>query len=120
MWLMTKYGFFSIGCAWKTETDNTPHPDLMMIRARSKAHLVNLQDRFKAFGKYAITETQDTDYPCRIIASKSDIANMLSQLLEEIDYCNFKDEVPNTLPNDARYHHFLLRVWSEGLYLQNK
>ena len=120
MWLMTRYGFFSIGCAWKTETDNTPHPDLMMIRARSKAHLVNLQDRFKALGKYDITETQDTDYPCRIIASKSDIANMLSQLLEEIDYCNFKDEVPNTLPNDARYHHFLLRVWSEGLYLQNK
>ena len=82
--------------------------------------MVHLKNRFTALEKYDITETQGTDYPCRIIANKSEIASVLAKLLEEIDYCNFKDEVQNTLSDDTRYHHFLLRVWSEGLYMQNK
>jgi hypothetical protein len=119
MWLMTKYGFFSVVCAWKDETDKTPHPDLMMIRARCRSHLENLQKRFKVLEGHTITETQNTDYPYRLLAPRADMAGVVSGLLEEIDYCNFKSEVHDTLPDDDSYQDFLLNVWSEGLGMQD-
>ena len=118
MWLMTKYGFFSVVCAWESEMDQTPHADLLMIRARRKAHLTNLQNRFKVLHDYAITETQNTDYPYRIFAAKADMAGVFMSLLNEMDYCNFKTEVHNALPDDGDYQKFLMSVWSEGLYMQ--
>ncbi len=115
MWFMTKYGFFSIVCAWKDKTDYTPHPDLMMMRARKKEHLQNLKKRFRFLQDYEIIETQNTDYPFRMIVDKMDATMLASEISEEIDYCNFKDKVHSAIPDDTSYHSFLMEVWSKGL-----
>ena len=119
MWLMTKYGFFSIVSAWKTETDKTPHPDLVMIRSRRREHLGNLQNRFEILKDCVITETPHTDYPYRIITGKAEIAPVISELLAEVDYCNFKSEVHKSLTDDAAYQAFLMNVWSDGVRMQH-
>ena len=46
-------------------------------------------------------------------------AGVLSELLAEIDCCNFKNHVHDALPDDDSYQDFLLNVWSEGLSMQN-
>ena len=35
-----------------------------------------------------------------------------------LDYCNFKNNVHDELPDDNRYQDFLMRVWSGGLNMQ--
>ena len=66
----------------------------------------------------AIAETQDTDYPYRIIASKQGMSVVISSLLNSIDYTNFKDEVHDTMPLDSAYNNFLMNTWSVGLHMQ--
>jgi hypothetical protein len=118
MWLMTKYGFFSIASAWQSSTDHTPHPDKLMIRARCKAHLENLKHNFASLQGYTITESQGTDYPFRMIAPKAIIDGVVASLVRGIDYNNFKNEVHETMPNDPAYNSFLMQVWSEGVTMQ--
>ena len=65
------------------------------------------------------TETQNTDYPYRLLAPAADMSIVLSGLLAEIDYCNFKSEVHDTLSDDDSYQDFLMNVWSEGLGIQD-
>ena len=114
MWLMTKYGFFSVVCAH--DENGGPHPDLMMIRARVRAHLVALKKEYPELG--VIRSTGGTDYPYRIIAPRVIVRDvMMPGLVEEIDYTNFKKEAEERRPKDKAYHNFLHTVWAEGLCL---
>lgn len=118
MWIMTKYGFFSIVSAWTSETDRIPHPDLMMIRARRKTHLENLKHNFATLQGYAITETGNTDYPFRMITPKFVIDGVVVDLVRCIDYTNFKNEVHEAMPLDPAYNVFLMGIWSKGVAMQ--
>ena len=62
MWIFTRYGFFSIACASKT--DGTIDPDKVMVRARLHEHLVSLKYRFpdSELGKAAILSWDGRDY----------------------------------------------------------
>ena len=59
MWIFTKYGFFSIVCAYEGRRSN-PLPNLVMIRARAKEHLLALQERFPALQTLEVLETRNT------------------------------------------------------------
>ena len=68
MWIMTKYGFFSIVRARSNRVSDRiqvrPHPNLMMIRARNRDHLEALRAAFTLSGD--IVATKNTDYPYRV------------------------------------------------------
>lgn len=116
MWLMTRYGFYSIVCA--RDDTGAPHKELMMIRARKREHLERLKDFGDAFGE--IKETEYTDYPYRIIAGRDVVVQLAARLMGEVDYSNFKKVAagPKGTPGDKEYHRFLQFVWATGLHME--
>ena len=44
MWIFTRYGFFSAACAQKK--NGAIDKDTIMVRSRTKRHLLKLQKRF--------------------------------------------------------------------------
>ena len=93
MWIFTKYGFFSIACANKAESREID-PSVVMVRARLKMHLQNLQERFKDtnIAKLAIDSSAGTDYKYRIVMPKSEWVSALSEMATEQTWRNFKNE----------------------------
>lgn len=91
MWLFTTFGFFSI--VQKAEGD------LRTVRARFRADLERLRDRYLP----ALSPTEDTedhtgtDYPYRARARRADLAEAVRQATADIDYANFKDAVGEEL-----------------------
>jgi hypothetical protein len=120
MWLMTKYGFFSIVNAWKSKDEKVPATDKMMVRCRNSDHMVCLRERFAShLGQAEIITTENTDYPCRIIISSETAAHIMQELVKEMDYINFKNEVAEKRPKDKSYVSFLHDVWYKGLSLMS-
>ena len=116
MWLMTRCGFFSVVCARGPLGE--PIADLMMVRARCKAHLQALQQRFPSrLGLVPIQHTKDTDYPYRLFMAKAVVVDIAALLAGEIDYTNFKHEAAQA--GDRVYDNFLHRVWGAGLGMQD-
>lgn len=156
MWLFTRHGFFSCTCAdanhsggFEPAVKGKPYhkqakkPDLdqMMVRARLKQHLVNLQeacadlsisasviaespDRAMLFGEIAvaeIVESKTNDYRFRILLPQPAFAVLVSWLVSDIDYCNFKNAVFEQ-EGASDYEHALHRIWSvhHGLQYPSK
>ena len=115
MWLFTKYGFFSIACADK-QGSKTLDPDIFMIRARSRQHLVNLQERFKDIELFQvpIIESREADYRYRLVVSKALWIQAVSALLEEQTWRNFKNEATafeKLKKLSSGYADSLHRIW---------
>jgi hypothetical protein len=107
MWLMTKYGFYSV-------VQHRDRPDRYLIRARDKRHLETLLDAFSGqLNGPTITELTQADYRYRIEVDRSIAAEVFSRLFQSIDYPNFKDAVAKT-QGHSTYTDFLLNVWSLG------
>jgi len=108
---MTKHGFYSIVCAY--DEQGRPHEKLMMIRARKKEHLENINEHFGKIGD--IVETDNTDYPVRIIAKREVVIPLVTRLMDEVDYSNFKNVCTiGVRCGDATYHTFLHSVWASS------
>ncbi|HEY6337887.1 MAG TPA: hypothetical protein VIW68_05290 [Candidatus Sulfotelmatobacter sp.] len=90
MWIFTRYGFYSIACASKP--DGSLDPQFIMVRARCKAHLTGLQERFPKLGG-EILESPKRDYRFRLILSKVSWIAIVSELAKEQEWSNFKAEV---------------------------
>jgi hypothetical protein len=122
MWIFTRYGFFSAVCARQADGRHgrPVDPDRIMVRARVRIHLEQLQARFPALiGELAITESRDTDYAFRLIVAKGMWSELLGALGAEIDYDNFKSEVAAHQGRaGAKYEHALHEVWSVMRRLQ--
>lgn len=113
MWIMTPFGFFSIVCA--RAANGRPDHTLRMVRARNLAHLQALAAQWPALPE--IVQTEDTDYPYRIIAGWKLVAEITFALVADMDYCNFKNEAKQQYPDEHAYHSFLGSVWGLGLHL---
>jgi hypothetical protein len=85
-----------------------------MVRARVRGHLEALKKRFPdLIGQCKIQEFAGTDYAFRIFVDKPVWSQVLAGLAEEIDYDNFKSEVPRHQGRaGAAYEHSLHEVWS--------
>ncbi|HWR50112.1 MAG TPA: hypothetical protein VN428_03340 [Bryobacteraceae bacterium] len=117
MWLFTRYGFFSIACAQKQ--NGTMDADTVMVRARCREHLCNLQERVSALATYEIRLTPGRDYACRIIVPKRVWADVLFDLATEQEWSNFKNEVADFQgEGGAGYVHALHDVWARMARLQ--
>jgi hypothetical protein len=117
LWIFTRYGFYSIACARKS--NGAVDPATVMIRARLAAHLRNLQERFPAIAGAEILTLPDCDYRYRLILSKDVWADTLSALALEQDWSNFKNEVAKFGGRD-HYEQALHNVWSEMMQLQRR
>lgn len=117
MWICTRYGFFSAVAAWVSQDNPTPNPEVLMVRARKREHLVNLKARFKELEHKAIVNDFGTDYPFRIFLPRVIWAVIMDKLTREIDYTNFKNEV-HRISGDKQYEDFLANTWAEGVAME--
>lgn len=99
MWLFTKHGFFSC----------VRSGDDIVIRARSRRHLLALRKRFEDLKEHPIEENAGTDYRYRIRIFPSRFVTLAHELAAEVDYENFKAEVGH---KDGLYARALAGVWS--------
>lgn len=115
MWLMTPIGFFSIVSV--IGTDGKSHPTNVMVRTRSKKHLLAFVQALKTSGcveeTVLIIDTPNADYPYRIVVSRKSVGLVVSQFVSEIHYGNFKMEASRK--RDDVYHRFLSKVWYLGV-----
>jgi len=116
MWLFTRLGFFSIGIA--NRSNGSPDPTRVMIRARDKAHLIALRDRFPALRGRILTRPLQ-DYRYRLIADKRQWALCVAALAREQTWSNFKNEAKRFRPQDAAYLDALHEIWRVMYRLQN-
>ena len=123
MWIFTRYGFFSIACANKT--DGTIDPDNVMVRARLHEHLVSLRDRFpdSEIGKAEILSWDGRDYKYRIIVSKVAWVYALTEMAAEQTWSNFKNEASRFSRAKKMAHAYvdsLHQIWEVMYRLQGQ
>ena len=122
MWLFTKYGFFSAVCAREGDGKYGRPVDenRIMVRARSKEHLLALIQRFGAhLGESEILDSAGTDYRYRIFVDKDRWSAVIGDLASETDYDNFKSAVATHQGADGREYEMALHdVWSVMHHLQ--
>jgi hypothetical protein len=119
MWLFTRYGFFSVACARKA--GGGEDPDLLMIRARRRAHLEQLQARFPEIAGAEIIVTRDRDYRYRIVVAKTVWAGTVSELALEQTWSNFKNEAERFQGKaGSDYVRALHEVWDVMYELQGR
>ena len=110
IWIFTRFGFYSIACA--SRPDGSIDRDAVMVRARCKDHLQNLQTRFPALVGARIVSLRNRDYRYRMIVPKSVWVTALRELAEEQEWNNFKNEVARHQgPDGAAYTRALHDVW---------
>jgi 8-oxo-dGTP pyrophosphatase MutT (NUDIX family) len=104
MWLFTTLGFFSIV---RKNGDNE-----LTIRSRTHGDLLRLITTYLPdLGEPVNYE--GTDYPWRVRCQAHEIAKVVEQLTQEIEYDNFKNEVSD-IQGAARAHRYG-KVW-QALY----
>lgn len=122
MWIFTKHGFFSAVCARQGggKHGQPVDPNRIMVRARVRAHLEALKNRFpELLARCEVLEIAGTDYAFRFFVTKSVWSQVLSGLAEETDYDNFKSEVARYQESGgAAYERSLHDVWSVMYKLQ--
>jgi hypothetical protein len=117
MWIFSIYGFYSIACASKP--DGSLDRETVMVRARRKDHLQNLQARFPALACSEIIFPPNRDYGYRLIAPKSVWVAALQELAEEQEWSNFKNEVAKRQgQTGTAYTRALHMVWEIMYRLQ--
>ncbi len=110
MWLITRYGFFSI-----VEKPGDKAKAYLTVRSRVRADLERLREALlPELGD--ITESHHTDYRFRAKASKVALGQALAQAAMDIDYSNFK----NVVASEQGYEraHLYADVWSALYPLQ--
>ena len=109
MWIMTRFGFFSI-VQKQGERDLT-------IRSRVRTDLEELRAQYlPAMGE--IREHEGTDYQYRANVSHGDFAEALRHIAMDIDYSNFKNTV--AAEQGAGRAHVYGQVWSNLWKLNDK
>jgi hypothetical protein len=91
--------------------------ETVMVRARTRKHLENLQERFpdSAIGKAEILAGAGTDYMFRMVVPKTEWAAALSQLAMEQTWSNFKSEASRFAglkKVSGLYVHALHEIWA--------
>ncbi len=121
MWMMTRYGFFSITCAREGlgEPLQPVDPNRLMVRARTRTHLAALKARFPALSQAELFESTSADYRYRLFVEKRLWASVVGEIVLETDYDNFKAKVGQSMPEDGAYLSALHSTWATMHRLQS-
>ncbi len=93
MWVFMSDGFLSI-------VDKSSQSGCLLVRARDAAHITNV------FPNADVREGGGTDYQFRADIPREEVARVLAERVEAIDYDNFKSSI-----RDHRLHDACMRVW---------
>ncbi len=93
MWIFTNQGFISAVADFNNQGN-------LLVRARAKKHLTAL------FPKAEVTKTPDADYLYRASIPQAEVAKVIADQVQAIDYTNFKNSIP-----DDEYHAACSGVW---------
>lgn len=111
MWVFTRDGFFSV-------VQDHHDPSTVWIRARSRADMVRLVNRFTfAVKRPKIVVTPERDYRYRIKSSKQAWSVVMEREAAAIDYGNFKGSIPH---DDKVRHRMLMDIWARLVQYQNE
>jgi hypothetical protein len=91
MWICTNRSFLSIVHKHPCKADE------LLVRARVRAHIT------AAFPKAKIQRNENSDYLFRAVVKRSEVAAVIAQQIESINYGNFKNTVRNGPLHNA-YH----------------
>lgn len=109
MWVFTTRGFFSI-------VEHKKDPNLVVIRARVRRDIEVIKMLFEELGLKAsgILEILDSDYRYRIFANRIDWVSVMTQLITDMGYTNFKNAVYETDSLEIRdkRHAAYLNIWA--------
>lgn len=105
MWLMTKYGFYSIVEKKSGE---------FHVRARERKDIENIVEHV-SLPKARIIESDSNDYAYRLIVQKADVLSILRFLGETVDYSNFKDTIDQTNDQKHKPYHKVWAVLADAL-----
>ena len=109
MWVMTTDGFFSA-------VQHRDEPNILLIRARSRADLENLADRIGLDESKIVVDTK-ADYLFRVFVPRQAWITYLTSASEDLDYPNFKSAVGATNPERAYLYH---DVWHTLLQIEDE
>jgi hypothetical protein len=93
MWIFTNQGFISAVADFNNAGN-------LLVRARAKKHLTAL------FPKAKVTKTPDADYLYRASIPQAEVAQVVADQVQAIEYTNFKKSIP-----DDEYHAACSGVW---------
>lgn len=111
MWVFTTEGFYSV-------VENDEDPSMLTVRTRTVQDAANLQDRLQDIRCYVeVKASPHRDYGWRLIVPRQKWAVYLQNMVENIDYTNFKDKV-HEVQGDKRADVYL-DVWSTMWGLQH-
>lgn len=99
MWLFTVEGFLSV-------VEHRDDPNKVVVRARNRVALESIAESLGV----EIASTPTADYPCRIVITREQMANLAAAFVREIDYDNFKNAAHSL--GDKQYDKALMQVWS--------
>jgi hypothetical protein len=105
MWLMTKYGFYSIV---------QKRPGIYHVRAREVHDLYHLIDFVPLPGR-EVRFTGTNDYLARLILNKEELDRVMTFLSNNIDYDNFKDKIDKTPEQRRKPYHKIWQVLADAL-----
>lgn len=111
MWFYTIYGMFSVSCS---------SGELFAVRARNRAHLVNLQRRFPSLKACHIQQSAERDYRYRMFVSREHWVETVAKLAAEQTWDNFKDKAAAFSGADKEYVNLLHQVWSNTAAYQRR
>ncbi len=88
MWIFSVYGFFSV-------VEHRDKAGKVMVRGRVRADLEKLARYLKQSTgrRHPVSTTPAADYRYRLVADKTAVAEILQDLVMDIDYENFKGAV---------------------------
>jgi len=95
MWVFTKHGFLSI-------VQHKDIEDVFQVKGRNPEPLLEL------FPEYELIIIDWADYRYRIEAQKEEVIRVMSELTQDVDYTNFKNECYE----EDYYHHALVHIWN--------
>lgn len=109
MWLITRFGFFSIIQRSKEGT--------LTVRSRVRDDLVELRDHYFP-GQSEVRTLEGTEYPYSITVQRDILAEAMKQVILDINYSNFKEVITDEQgPARANVYD---SVWKQLFRLQRQ
>ncbi|MBL81391.1 MAG: hypothetical protein CMM80_02410 [Rhodospirillaceae bacterium] len=102
MWIFLNNSFLSI-------VENRTNKKELLVRSRIKGDIENV------FPDSNVFEMKNADYKYRCFIKKTDVSNKLKNIVENINYDNFKSSISS---DQLKRHNSYLNVWNELRKLQ--
>jgi hypothetical protein len=105
MWIMSRYGFFSI-----VQKDDGIH-----IRARERGDLYWLLSVAKVQPPPKVLETPTNDYRWRVVVDRPVLERVMATLGDSVDYPNFKAQIDRDPAQRRKPYHEVWAVLARAL-----